>query len=161
MEFTSNVHAHHPLEADLLALQRSLSHLSNTPPTSEISNPGVQIEGDCLVLITTIKNSGHLTWDMMPLWKQTMNMLSTMASWTVHYCRRSANRVADMLAHYTIPAGAGELAQLPLAINEVIDEEKLRATSYTNSFFNQAVGGREGQLSAMLLQIGGSDRTRP
>lgn len=96
MAFTSKVGAHHPLEAELLALQRSLIHLSNTPPTSEISNPGIQIEGDCLVLITTIKNSGHLR-DMMPLWKRTMNMLSTMASWTVHYCRHSANRVADIL----------------------------------------------------------------
>ena len=84
-----------------------------------------------------------------------MTMLSTMARWTVHRCKRSANQVADMQAHYTIPAGAGELASMPLEIKEVIEEEKTRATSYTKSFFNQVVDGQERQSNGMSIQLGG------
>lgn len=141
MAFTSEVRAQHLLEAEFMALQRSLIHLSNTPSSSTSSSLGIQLEGDYLVLITTIKNSGHLTWDMMPLWKRTMHMLSTLASWTIHHCKRLTNRVADMLAHYTIPDGTREITRIPLPISEVIMEEKKRATSYTTAFFKPTMGG--------------------
>lgn len=51
--FTCEVWASHPLEVELLALQTGLQHLTHLTMTS--------LEGDCLVLVTSIKNSGHLS----------------------------------------------------------------------------------------------------
>lgn len=73
-----------------------------------------------------------------------MYMLSTLARWTVHHCKRLANRVADMLAHYTIPDDTGAVARIPPPISEVIAEEKTRATSFTNTFFKTTMGERMG-----------------
>lgn len=49
--FTCEVQASHPLEVELLALQRGLQYFSHLHMTT------LQIEGDCLVLVTSIKNS--------------------------------------------------------------------------------------------------------
>lgn len=71
LAYTAEVHANHPLEAELIALQRGLIHLS------EISCPAIQVGGDYLSLVTKIRNSSHLSWwDMMPLWRHTMHLLS-------------------------------------------------------------------------------------
>eukprot|EP00268_Persea_americana_P022048 TRINITY_DN21936_c1_g1_i2.p1 TRINITY_DN21936_c1_g1~~TRINITY_DN21936_c1_g1_i2.p1 ORF type:complete len:281 (+),score=5.88 TRINITY_DN21936_c1_g1_i2:337-1179(+) len=92
MAYTAENITAHPLEAELIALQRGLIHLSETQCSA------VEIEGDCLSLVTTIKNSSQLSWDMMPLWRRTMHLLSEANTWTIHYCKRTANRVADLLA---------------------------------------------------------------
>eukprot|EP00268_Persea_americana_P043897 TRINITY_DN44242_c0_g2_i1.p1 TRINITY_DN44242_c0_g2~~TRINITY_DN44242_c0_g2_i1.p1 ORF type:complete len:166 (-),score=10.79 TRINITY_DN44242_c0_g2_i1:412-909(-) len=74
LAYTAEVRANHPLEAELIAIQRGLIHLT------EMSCPAIQIEGDCLSLVTTIRNSSHLSWDMMPLWRRTMHLLSKVAT---------------------------------------------------------------------------------
>lgn len=81
MAFTSEVQAAHPLVAELLALQRGLHHMALLLPTA------LQIEGDCLLLITSIKTSSNLSWDLMPMWRRTMDMLTTIGQWTIHYCK--------------------------------------------------------------------------
>lgn len=130
MAFTGElVRASHLLGVELLALQRGLHHLSSLPQSA------VQLEGDCLVLITSIRESGYLSWDLMPMWKQTMDMLSSYAQWTIHYCKRSANRVADMLAHYEMPGDAADLAALPPHIKLQFDEEKENAPGIHQFFF--------------------------
>lgn len=56
MAYTAEIRAAHSLEADpLIALQRGLIHLLETQCSA------VQIEGDCLSLVTTIKNSSQLS----------------------------------------------------------------------------------------------------
>ncbi|KAJ8646082.1 hypothetical protein MRB53_007830 [Persea americana] len=61
MTYTAEVHAKHPLESELLALQREISH------ATELDASAIQIEGDYPALITTVQNSANLTWDLMPL----------------------------------------------------------------------------------------------
>lgn len=129
MAFNAKVRAAHPLEAELIALQRGLHHISHLDP------PALQIEGDCLVLVTSIRNSGHLSWDLMPLWRGTMDMLTSFAQWTIHYCKRSANQTADILASYEIPMNSAQFAELPPHIKIQTDVEKKRATAFTGSFY--------------------------
>eukprot|EP00268_Persea_americana_P015968 TRINITY_DN17581_c0_g1_i5.p1 TRINITY_DN17581_c0_g1~~TRINITY_DN17581_c0_g1_i5.p1 ORF type:complete len:239 (+),score=28.11 TRINITY_DN17581_c0_g1_i5:144-860(+) len=129
MAFTCEVRAAHPLEAELLALQRALQHVSPLLPSA------LQIEGGCLVLVTSIQNSSHLSWDLMPMWRRTMDMLTSCAQWTIHYCKRSANCVADMLASYEIPFTSAHTAGLPLHIIRQVELEQERAAAFTNSFF--------------------------
>ena len=126
LAYTCDVGAAHPLEAELLALQRGLLHLSHLHASPLL------IEGDCLVLLTNIRNSGHLTWDMMPLWRRTMHMLLSFQQWTVQYCKRSANVVADLPASYNIPPVAVTLTELPPHINVIFQMERDRARGLHN-----------------------------
>lgn len=48
MAYTTKVHANHPLELELLALQRGIFH------DTELDVPAIQIKGDCLAIITNI-----------------------------------------------------------------------------------------------------------
>ncbi|XXG41722.1 hypothetical protein AAC387_Pa01g2128 [Persea americana] len=139
MAFHCELRAEQLLEAELLALQRSLNHPSDSTNMTAPSTLGIQIEGACLVLITSIKNLSHLTWETTSLWKRTMHVLSELANWTIPHCKRSANRVADMLAHYDIPENVGNRAPLPSEIREVADIERARAASDTHSFFTHPV----------------------
>lgn len=107
MAFTSEVRVAHILEAELLALQRGIHHLAQLLPLA------LQIEGDCLVLVTSIKESSHLSWDLMPMRRRTMDMLASFAQWTIHYLKRSANGVADMQASYEILVHLAQIAELP------------------------------------------------
>eukprot|EP00268_Persea_americana_P055792 TRINITY_DN6516_c2_g1_i1.p4 TRINITY_DN6516_c2_g1~~TRINITY_DN6516_c2_g1_i1.p4 ORF type:complete len:129 (-),score=18.36 TRINITY_DN6516_c2_g1_i1:497-883(-) len=66
--FSGDIRAAHPLEAELIALQRGLLRCHDL----QLSN--IQVEGDCLVLVTSIQTSGQLTWDMMGLWKRVMHL---------------------------------------------------------------------------------------
>lgn len=68
MAYAAEVCAKNPLETERLELQRGISHVN------EMDASAIQIEGDCLALITTIQNSAHLSWDLMPLWQRTMHM---------------------------------------------------------------------------------------
>lgn len=51
--------AQHPLEEELLALQKGLALCQSVDILS------VQILGNCLVLNATIQNSAHLSWDLI------------------------------------------------------------------------------------------------
>lgn len=132
--YTCEVQASHPLEAELLALQQGLLHLNN------LRTSPLLIEGDCLVLLTNIRNSRHLTWDMMPLWRRTLHMLSSFQKWEVQFCKRSAHVVADLLAAYPIPLDAETLTALPLHIQAVFQQEKERARTFTLSFYHPQEG---------------------
>lgn len=57
--YSGEIHADHPLETELIALQRGLVRCH------ELQLSNVQVEGNCLALITSIQNSGQLTWDMI------------------------------------------------------------------------------------------------
>lgn len=89
MAYNAKALAKHPLEAELLALQRGLFHVK------EIGAQPIQIEGDYLAIITNVQQSTIVTWDLMPTWQRTMQLLANLDSWTVHHCKRTANQVAD------------------------------------------------------------------
>lgn len=128
--YSCEAQAAHPLEAELLALRSILLHLRHLPPSL------VMIKGDCLVLISDIRTKSHLTWDMMPLWKKTMNLLTHFQHRTVQFCKRLANRVANLLAAHPNPNEAAVLATLPPHITEVFQMEKARARNHTFSFYH-------------------------
>lgn len=113
-----------------MALQRGLKHLNH------LTTLPLLIEGDCLILVTNIRNSGHLSWDMTLLWRRTMHMLASFQHWTIRYCKRSANIVADLLAAYTIPPDAYDITELPPHIKVVFQAEKDRARAYTMAFYH-------------------------
>lgn len=124
MALNAEVRATHPLEAELIALQRGLHHVSHLAP------PELQIEGDCLILVTSIRNSGHLSWDLMPLWRRTMDTLTSFAQWTIHYCKRSANQAANILACYEILVNSAQFAELLPHIKIQMDAEKESASAF-------------------------------
>lgn len=64
-----------------------------------------------------------------------MDMLTSIGQWTIHFCKRSANSVADMMASYTNPAESAQIAELPAHIRLQVNMEKARATSFTRSLF--------------------------
>ncbi|XXG68623.1 hypothetical protein AAC387_Pa06g1668 [Persea americana] len=111
-----------------MALQKGLLHLESILPAA------LQIESDCLALVTSIKNSSHPSWDMVPQWHRTMHLLTSVANWTVHYCKHSANHIDDMLSRYEIPADTVTRTEPPPHICCVVDEERERAGAYTRSF---------------------------
>lgn len=108
--FSAEALAKYPLESKLLALQLGIAHVKEL----EVSN--IQIEGDCLAIISTIQHSDSVAWDLMPLWQDTMHMLSSLNNWSIHYCKRAANSVADLLAKFVIPDEAEGRASLPTHI---------------------------------------------
>lgn len=66
-------------------------------------------------------------------------MLTTFAHWTVQYCKRSANTVADLLAGYAIPTDAdttAAMAGLPPYNDMIFQAEKTRAREYTTTFYH-------------------------
>lgn len=64
-----------------------------------------------------------------------MTMLSSLRTWSIHYCKRTANSVADLLAKYVIPAVQAGQASLPAHIREAINEDIKCASNHTRSFF--------------------------
>lgn len=90
MAYTAEVRATLPLEAELLALQRGLFH------ANELGFQAIQIEGDCLALVTTVQHSATMSWDLMPTWQRTMNMIASLNTWSIHYCKRTTNGVANL-----------------------------------------------------------------
>lgn len=128
MAYTAEVHARHSLEAELLALQRGVYH------ANELDAPAIQIEGDCLALITDVQHSATMTWDIMPAWQRTMDMLASLDTWTITYCKHTANGAADLLAKYDLPEIQEERATLPQLIRNAINEDQIRAEEFTRSF---------------------------
>ena len=87
-----------------------------------------------------------------------MNILTSFAQWTIHYCKRSANQVAGMLAHYEMPGNSAEIAELPPHIHLQFTEEKERATAYTRSFYYySAEVGYNTQHNSMVNRLGECD----
>lgn len=124
MAYAAEVCVKHPLETELLALQRGISH------ANEMDASAIQIEGDCLALITRIQNSAHLSWDLMPLWQRTMHMLTSLNTWSINYCKRTANTVTDLLAKYDLPNVTEERASLPPHIRAALNEDEERAFNH-------------------------------
>lgn len=81
MAYTTEVHAKHPLDSKRLVLQRGISH------ANELDALAIQIEGNYLGLITSIQNSANLTWGLMLTRHYTMNMLASLNTWTINYCK--------------------------------------------------------------------------
>ncbi|XXG84534.1 hypothetical protein AAC387_Pa10g2038 [Persea americana] len=65
---------------------------------------------------------------MMPLWRKTMLHLSEAQTWTIHYCKRTANRAA-------VPDMPPSSPSLPPDIRFIVNEEKQRASAYTRAFY--------------------------
>lgn len=78
-----------------------------------------------------------MTWDVMALWKRTMNMLTSLDNWTITYCKRSANRVADLLARNEIPVVTDLWGSLPPPVQSVFQEEQEKAVMYTKKIYYQ------------------------
>lgn len=130
MAYTAEVHAKHPLESKLLALQRGISH------ATELDALAIQIEGNYLGLITFVQNSANLTWGLVPTRQHTMNMLASLNTWTINYCKRTANKVVDLLAKYELPVVLEARASLPQHICNALNEDKERAEDYIKTFFH-------------------------
>ena len=113
MAFSAEVLAKFPLESELLALQWGIVH------AKELDVSNIQIEGDCLAIISTIQHSENFAWGLMPLWQDTMNMLSSLRTWSIDYCKRTANSVADLLAKFVLPDEAEGRASLPTHIRDL------------------------------------------
>lgn len=73
----------------------------------------------------------------MPAWQRTMDMLASLDTWTITYCKRTANEAADLLAKYDLPEILEERATLPQHIRNAINEDQIRAEEFTRSFFQQ------------------------
>lgn len=62
-------------------------------------------------------------------------MLASLQHWTIQYCKRLANVVADFLAAYAIPPTAGTITELPPHNKAVFQaKKKERARAYTMAF---------------------------
>lgn len=127
--YSGDIRADHPVEAELIALQRGLIRYHDL----QLSN--VQVEGDCLALVTFIQHSGHLTWEMMGLWKRVMHLLAGIHNWTIHYCKLTANRLADLLEKLDAPIITHNVASLLFQARDAYIDERDRATAYTRAFF--------------------------
>ena len=115
---------------ELLALQHGLFHVR------ELDALAIQIEGDYLALVTNVQNSATVAWDLMPTWQRTMDLLAKLDIWTIHHCKRTANRVADLLAKFDLSDVLEERAFLPPYIRAALAEDQTRAENYTRTFFH-------------------------
>lgn len=111
--FSCEIRAQNPLEAELIALRRRLLRCH------DLQLSKVQVEGDCLALVTSIQNSAHLTWDMMGL----MNLLAAINNWTIHYYKRSPNGLADLLAKLDALVVANNASSLPIQARDTYIDE--------------------------------------
>lgn len=64
-------------------------------------------------------------------------MLTSLDNWTITYCKRSANRVADLLATNEIPVVTDLQGSLPLLVQSVFQEEQEKAEMYAKNFYYQ------------------------
>ena len=55
-----------------------------------------------------------------------MQLLVSLDTWSIHYCKRTANRAADLLAKFDLPEVLEERATLPPRIREVIIEDQIQ-----------------------------------
>ncbi|XXG48135.1 hypothetical protein AAC387_Pa02g2658 [Persea americana] len=67
--YAGKVVASHPLEAELRALQKGLEVCKGL----EISF--LQIDGDSLLLVAALQQEANLAWDLVPLWRNIMELL--------------------------------------------------------------------------------------
>ncbi|XXG42089.1 hypothetical protein AAC387_Pa01g2436 [Persea americana] len=109
--FSGDIRAAHPLEAELIALQRGLLRCHDL----QLSN--IQVEGDCLVL-------------------------------TIHYCKRSANRLADLLAKLDGPVITNSAANLRMQARGTYSNEQDRVTAYTRAFFSDLMNDASASSNA-------------
>lgn len=128
--FTGKINSQHPLEAELLALQKGISLCHSLDISS------IHIEGDCLILISTIQNTAILSCDMIALWRKSLEMLTSLSVWSIHYCKWSANKVADCLAKVEYPAVTVLGVFLPPRIQDLFMEEQSKAEADTRAFYH-------------------------
>lgn len=66
-------------------------------------------------------------------------MLSSLTTWSIRKCKRSTNSVADLLAKLNITEVSEGPDSLPPDVREALNEDKMRATLYTTSFFTHTM----------------------
>lgn len=67
--FEGKVAASHPLEAELLALQNGLK------VCKELQISFLRIQGDSLVLVSSVQQATNMAWNLTASWRQTMESL--------------------------------------------------------------------------------------
>lgn len=132
--YAGEVQVQRPLAAELLALQRGLVRCQ------EQQLSAVLIEGDCLVVISSIQQSTHLSWDMMGLWQRTMHLLTHIDNWSINYCKLSANMMADLLSKHDSPVVALHTTSLPPLLWAVYQEEQSKPAAFTATFYFSSAG---------------------
>lgn len=58
----------------------------------------LQIEWASLVLVSSVQQAANMAWDLMHIWRNTIEILTSFHTWTIRHCKRLANTVADELA---------------------------------------------------------------
>lgn len=76
--FAGKVAASHPLEVELLALQKGLEVCRG------LRINFLQIEGDSLVLVAFLRQAANVAWGLMLTWKKTMEHLITIHEWIIY-----------------------------------------------------------------------------
>lgn len=111
--------ASHPMEAELQALVEGLL-ISQRKGIRKII-----IECDCLVIVKNLEKLGNLqSWAITTSWKELLDTLEKFDNWEVKFCRRTENRIADILAKIAYPILAVFSTAIPLEIREVYEQEK-------------------------------------
>ena len=72
---------------------------------------------------------------MMGLSKQVMHLLVGIYNYTIHYCKRSANSLANILANLDAPIIASNGSVLPFQARDIYIDEHDRTNAYTRAFF--------------------------
>lgn len=88
---------------------------------------------------------------MMGIWKRTMDLIATINDWTVHYSKRSANWMADLLAKVDVPFLTNISASLPPQIHEIYLAEREKASAYTRLSYHDP--GRESAPSSNQTRL--------
>ncbi|XXG68776.1 hypothetical protein AAC387_Pa06g1785 [Persea americana] len=65
-----------------------------------------------------------------------MDLIAAINNWMVHYNKRSANRMADLLAKVNVPFLTNVSASLPPQIREIYLAECEKASAYTRAFYH-------------------------
>lgn len=81
----------------------------------------VILEGDCLILVKSLKKENNRYWDFMFTWKKLFNFLKAFDTWKISFCRKLHNKVADHLSKLNRPTFT---SFLPSATNERYIKEK-------------------------------------
>lgn len=80
-----------------------------------------------------------------------MELIKNFHGWNIHYCKRSANSIADALSKFESPVVSNFRVTLPGQIQEIYLQEQKVAAEYTGTFYYNAGPGTDSSRTAFQI----------
>lgn len=121
----------HPLKVELLAHKKGLEVCKSLHVIA------LQIEDDSLMLVSSIRQATNMDWNLMHLWKSTMEVLTSIHThtWTICYCKKVRECSGRCARQIRLPDALWTPCIPPTNNPAPILPRTNRTTKYTRAFY--------------------------